>query len=57
VPKKSIRTLRERSEPGREEAIAPKARIAGIRPSSPSEERGERAERRARRALEFERYS
>src|SRR5574341_1363092 len=42
---------RERSERGREEAHAPKARIAGIRPSSPSEERGERAERRARRAV------
>ena len=40
----------ERSEPGREEAAAPKAQAAGIRPSSPSEERGERAERRARGA-------
>ena len=44
----------ERSEHGREEAIAPK-RIAGIRPSSPSEERGERAERGARRAIVNER--
>jgi len=42
----------ERSEPGREEAIAPEARIAGIRPSSPSEERGERASRGGERALE-----
>ncbi len=38
-------TLRERSESGREEAVAPKARKAGVRPSFPSEERGnERAE-------------
>jgi len=41
----------EQSEPGREEAAAPKAPAAGIRPSSPSEERGGRARRGAERAL------
>jgi hypothetical protein len=46
------RSDRERSEPGREEALAPKARSAGVRRSSPSDERGERARRRAERALE-----
>jgi pimeloyl-ACP methyl ester carboxylesterase len=39
----------ERARPGG--SGAPKARTAGVRPSSPSEERGERAERRARRAF------
>ncbi len=49
--KNTICSLRERSEPGREEALAPTARKRGNPAVLPSEERGERAERRARRAL------
>src|SRR3972149_10995979 len=53
----SFRSLRERSEPGREEAVAPKARMreSGRPPraksegSEPSEERGEHSMRRQRR--------